>query len=89
MKTAVLPPLRVKPELRLKAESVLRPGESLSSFMIDAVNDHIEHRRAKMEFLQRGLAAAEDAAQTGEYVSAAAVLHQLKEKLAQAKSRNL
>ncbi len=89
MKTAVLPPLRVQPELRLKAESVLHPDESLSSFMIEAVNEHIEHRRAKMEFLQRGLAAAEHAAQSGEYVSAADVLHQLKEKLALAKSRNL
>ena len=89
MKTAVLPPLRVQPELRLNAESVLRPDESLSSFMIEAVNDHIEQRRAKMEFLQRGLAAAEDAGQSGEYVSAAAVLHQLKEKLAQTKSRHL
>ena len=87
MKTAVLPSLRVKPELRLRAESVLRPDESLSSFMIDAVNDHIEHRNAKLDFLARGLASAEQAAQNGEYVPAAAVLQQLKAKLQQAKSR--
>lgn len=87
MKTAVLPPLRVKPELRLRAESVLRPYESLSSFMIDAVNDHIEHRNAKLDFLARGLESAELAAQNGEYVPAAAVLQQLKAKLQQAKSR--
>ena len=37
MKTSTLPPLRVSPELRAEAEAVLAPGESLSSFVHDAV----------------------------------------------------
>ena len=59
---------------------MLRPDESLSSFMIDAINDHIEHRNAKLDFLARGLESAELAAQNGQYVTAAAVLQQLKAK---------
>jgi predicted transcriptional regulator len=85
MKTAVMPPLRVKPELRLLAESVLHPDESLSSFMFDALNHQIAHRRAQTDFLARGLASAELAAKNGEYVPASAVLEKLKAKLTEAK----
>ena len=47
MKTSTLPPLRVSPELRAAAEAVLAPGESLSSFVHDAVTRTIEFRRSQ------------------------------------------
>ena len=44
MKSSTLPPLRVSPELRADAEAVLAPGESLSSFVHEAVTRTIEYR---------------------------------------------
>ena len=37
MKTSTIPSLRVDPQLRLAAESVLRDGESLSGFVEQAI----------------------------------------------------
>jgi plasmid stabilization system protein ParE len=51
MKSSTLPPLRVSPELRANAEAVLAPGESLSSFVHDAVTRTIEYRKALQAFL--------------------------------------
>jgi len=45
MKTASLPSLRVDPELRQAAESVLREGESLSQLIETSVREAIERRR--------------------------------------------
>ena len=87
MKTAALPPVRVSPETRHQAESLLRVGESLTSFMSDALSQHIENRKAQDEFIARGLASANEARRTGEYVSAAAVLRKLQSRLQRAKSR--
>lgn len=87
MKTAALPPIRVSPETRHQAESLLRDGESLSSFMTEALTQHIEHRQAQDEFIVRGLASAEEAAHTGVYVSAASVLRKLESRLQRAKTR--
>lgn len=87
MKTTTLPPLRVTPELRDQAESVLREGESLSAFILDAVNRSITHRRLQDEFIRRGLASAAEARATGEYHSAASVLATMKRKLATAKAK--
>ena len=87
MKTAALPPVRVSPETRHEAESLLRAGESLASFISDALTQHIENRKAQDEFLTRGLASAEEARRTGEYVSAATVLRKLESRLQRAKSR--
>lgn len=87
MKTAALPPVRVSPETRHQAESLLRVGELLTSFMSDALSQHIENRKAQDEFIARGLASANEARRTGEYVSAAAVLRKLQWRLQRAKSR--
>jgi predicted transcriptional regulator len=67
MKTATLPPLRVAPELRQAAESVLREGETLSSFMEQSLRDEVNRRHMQAEFIARGLAAREDAKRTGGY----------------------
>ena len=58
MKTTTIPPLRVSPELRKQAEGVLEQGETLSGFVLDALNRSIEYRRTRQEFIARGLASA-------------------------------
>lgn len=84
MKTATLPPLRVKPELRQSAEAVLKEGETLSSFVEEAVSRNVAYRRAQQDFIARGLAARDSARADGEYVAAKDVLDKLEKRLAQA-----
>lgn len=69
MKSATIPPLRVTPELRRDAESVLREGESLSAFVEESLRRQIEHRKIQQEFIARGLAARDEARKTGKYHS--------------------
>jgi predicted transcriptional regulator len=84
MKSATLPPLRVTPALRAAAESVLREGESLSSFVEDSVRQQIERRRVQQEFIARGLAAGAEAQASGQYASKEEVMATLSGILAQA-----
>lgn len=71
MKSATIPPLRVTPEFRQAAESVLRDGESLSAFVEDSLNRQIEYRQLQKDFIAKGLAAKDAARRTGKYVSKA------------------
>jgi predicted transcriptional regulator len=86
MKTSTLPPLRVSPELRADAEAVLAPGESLSSFVHEAVTRTIEYRKVQQEFVERGLASAAKARRTGRYVSSDTALKTLRRQLAKGRS---
>ena len=81
MKSATFPSLRVEPELREAAESVLREGESLTSLIETAMRETIHRRRAQAEFLARGLASADDARRTGVYHEAAEVHGELQRRL--------
>jgi len=85
MKTTTIPPLRVSPELRRQAEAVLADGETLSGFVLDAVTRNIEYRKARQEFIARGLASAAEAKKSGKYVSADRVIAKLARKLAKAR----
>ena len=87
MKTASLPSLRVDPELRRAAESVLEDGESLSSFVEDSVREGIERRRLRSEFLARGLTSRDEAKHSGEYFSADQVQSELDGMLEEAEAR--
>ena len=87
MKTSSIPPLRVSPELRKRAEAVLEQGETLSSFVLDALTRNIEYRKARQEFIARGLASAARAKKTGKYVSADRVIEKLARRLIKAKQR--
>jgi predicted transcriptional regulator len=87
MKTATLPSLRVEPELREAAESVLADGESLSSFIEASVRETIERRRVRAEFIARGLASREESKRTGVYYSIEDVRAMLDQKLAKATKR--
>ena len=87
MKTSSMPSLRVDPELRHDAESVLREGETLSSFMEQALRASIQSRRVQKEFIARGLASRDEAKRTGEYFAAEDVLSEMEDMLSQAKAR--
>jgi hypothetical protein len=89
MKNATLPPLRVDSALRNAAESVLREGETLSGFVLEAVRLNIERRQARREFIARGLLAREEARATGDYVSAEDMLARLDASLASAHKAEL
>jgi hypothetical protein len=82
MKTASIPSLRVDPELRLAAESVLQEGETLSAFVEQSLRTNIARRRLQSEFIARGLAARDEARLSDEYVSADDVLRELDDMLA-------
>ena len=87
MKTASMPSLRVDPELRQDAESVLLEGETLSSFMEQALRLCIQSRRAQKEFIARGLVSRDEARRTGEYVAAEDVLSEMEDMLSQASAK--
>jgi hypothetical protein len=81
MKTASFPSLRVEPELRAAAESVLEQGETLSAFVENSIRKQIHYRRTQAEFIARGLTSLEDAKRTGIYHDADEVLDELKDML--------
>ena len=81
MKSASLPALRVTPEVRAEAEQVLEDGETLSSFLEQAVLTEIRTRQLRSEFLARALASRDRAARTGQYHSSEEVLNRLDARL--------
>ncbi len=86
MKTATIPSLRVNPELRHAAESVLKDGETLSSFVIQSLRTGIQYRQMQKEFIARGFASREEARRTGEYFDAKDVLNDLNAMLSNAEA---
>ena len=81
MKSSTFPSLRVEPELREAAESVLREGETLSSLIETAVRETVQRRRFQEEFVARGLLAREHAQRTGAYHAAETVHAELQQRL--------
>ena len=88
MKTAVIPQVRVEPELRADLESVLGKGETLSEFVESSVRKAVEYRRIQAEFQARGEAAWQGYLRTGVSYSAAEVVGELREML-EARRRQL
>lgn len=88
MKSAVIPQVRVEPELRAELEAALREGETLSGFVEASVRSAVAFRQMQTRFHARGQAAWERYQATGETVSADDVLSTLQAKL-DAKRRQL
>lgn len=86
MKTATFPSLRVAAELRAAADGVLQDGETLSALIETSVRETIARRRARAEFISRGLASRDEAKRTGVYFAADAVHAELAQMLAEAKA---
>lgn len=81
MKSAVLPQVRVEPELRGQLEAVLHHGETLSEFVESSVRNAIAFRRVQTAFQARGQAAWEQYQETGDAAPAADVITKLQTKL--------
>lgn len=58
----------------------------MASFVQESVHLSIERRKAQSDFLARGLAAREEANQSGRYVSSAEMLARLDASLARARA---
>jgi len=86
MKTATLPSIRVKPELRIEIEALLNDNESLSGFVEASVRESVQRRRNQVEFMARGMASLENARRTDDYVDADVLIGQLERKLVAAKA---
>jgi len=82
MKSAVIPQIRVEPELRADLESVLRQGETLTDFVEATVRNAIAFRRVQTSFHARAQAASLEYHRTGVSVPVETVLERLQSKLA-------
>jgi hypothetical protein len=80
-KSAVIPQIRVEPELRAELESVLRQGETLTDFVEATVRSAIAFRRVQTSFHARAQAASQAYHQTGISVPVESVLDRLQSKL--------
>ncbi|MFA6178371.1 MAG: YlcI/YnfO family protein [Candidatus Methylopumilus sp.] len=87
MKTATIPALRVEPKLREAAQSVLLEGETLSSFVEEALKANIERRQHQQGFIARGLISRDDAKTSQTYYSADSVMSELTDMLSAAGKR--
>lgn len=81
MKSAVIPQVRVEPELPAELEAVLHQGETLSEFVEASVRNAIEFRRVQTHFHERGQASWEHYQRTGVSFSTDEVLSKLETKL--------
>jgi hypothetical protein len=81
VKSAVIPQIRVEPELRAELESVLQPGETLTDFVEATVRNAIAFRRVQTSFHARAQAASEEFHRTGISVPVEPVLERLQSKL--------
>ena len=81
MKSAVIPQIRVEPELRAELESVLQPGETLTEFIEATVRNAIAFRRVQTTFHARAQAASQEYHQTGVSVPVETVLDKLQSRL--------
>ena len=88
MKSAVIPQIRVEPELLAELKSVLRPGETVTDFVESTVRNAIAFRRVQTAFHARAQAASKQYHETGISVPVEAVLQRLQSKL-DAKRRKL
>ncbi|HEY8878483.1 MAG TPA: YlcI/YnfO family protein [Roseateles sp.] len=81
MKTAILPQVRVEPQLREDLESVLREGETLSDFLESTVRQAVDYRRMQAELDARADAAWVRFQQTGASVPAEDVVAEMRARL--------
>ena len=82
MKTAVIPQVRVDPELRADLDSVLLPGETLTDFVEASVRNAVEFRRVQTDFATRCNASLAQYERTGISAPADAVISKLEAKVA-------
>ncbi len=82
MKTAVIPQVRVEPELRADLDAVLLPGETLTEFVEASVRRAVEFRRVQTDFAARCAASLATYERTGVAIPSDVVLSKLEAKVA-------
>lgn len=82
MKTAVIPQVRVEPELRADLDSVLLPGETLTEFVEASVRRAVEFCRVQTDFAARYDASLAADELTGVSIPSDTVLSKLETKIA-------
>ena len=82
MKTAVIPQVRVEPELRADLDAALLPGETLTEFVETSVRRAIEFRRVQTDFASRCNASLAAYERTGISIPSDVVLSKLEAKVA-------
>ena len=87
MKSSFLPAVRVEPDLRRDAESVLDDGESLSDFIATYVRNGIKWRRTQDAFLMRSQDAIDRALRDGSGISPQELLKRVDDRLDEARRR--
>ena len=79
MKDALFPAIRASSTLRSEAESLLTEGESLSGFVLSAVQREVERRQHASAFVQLGLQRSRE---PSGYIDADEVIANLRKRLA-------
>ncbi len=87
MKSAFLPAVRVEPDLRRDAESVLDDGESLSDFIATCVRNGVKWRRTQDAFLTRSQDTVDRALRDGSGISPQELLKRVDDRLDEARRR--
>ena len=85
MKSVFLPAVRVEPDLRHDAESVLDDGESLSDFIATCVRNGVKWRRTQDAFLTRSQDAVHRAVRDGRGISPQELLKRMDDRLDEAR----
>jgi hypothetical protein len=71
--------------MALYSGRLLREGETLSSFIVDAVEERVRSRAIEDEFIKRGLESGEKARRSGKYIPATLVVEGLRRRLERAR----
>jgi hypothetical protein len=82
MKIAVIPQIRVEPELRADLDLVLLLGETLTEFVEASARRAVEFRRVQTDFAERSPASLARYERTGVSVTSGQVLSKLEAKVA-------
>ena len=87
MKTATLPAVRVAPEVRELVESVLKKGESLSTFIEETVKKHAQWRKEDEAFYARAAKASQALHEGGKFYTAEESIARLRAQVQRARDK--
>lgn len=87
MRTATLPAVRVSPDTRSLIESVLREGETLSTFIEETVKKHAAWRKEDEVFHARAALASKRLAEGGQFFTPEESIARLRAQVQRAREK--
>ena len=87
MKTATLPAVRVAPEVRELVESVLKEGESLSTFIEETMKKQAQWRKEDEAFYARAAKASQALHEGGKFYTAEESIARLRAQVQRARDK--